>query len=295
MKNLFMRAVYAIVEKLKHTGGIRMKLKAAFSPCYRLFCRILWYRGTLYLYHVELPVTLKCSLKCAKCGFLMPYFQNPVDYPAKDLLLYMDKLFDCVDTIQIFRILGGEPFLYRDLEAVIRKALSSDKVKTVDIVTNGTIVPNDKILSAMKNPRLTVQISDYGKYSRKKEELKAACDKAGVKCVIRGSKEKTWIDPGGLEYRGRTVKQMKKQMRHCGNICRNFHNGKLYYCPRASFGTKLGIPDAERDYVDFTKGLNREELRKEIFELNQRKYLIACNYCSEGTKEAVEIPVAEQM
>ena len=205
MKNMIMKIIYFLAEKFKHMGKVRMKIKSFFSPCYRFVCRVLWRGGYLYLYHVELPVTLKCSLKCKKCGFMMPYFEHPIDYDVNDLLMYMDRLFDCVDAIQIFRILGGEPFLYRDLEPVIRKALSCPKVRTVDIVTNGTIVPDGKIMEAMKDPKLTVQISDYGKYSRKKVELKDACDRAGVKCVLRSSKEKTWVDPGGLEYRGKNA------------------------------------------------------------------------------------------
>lgn len=251
--------------------------------------------GYLYLYHVEMPVTLRCSLKCKKCSFMMPYFTEPVDYDIDRLLEYMDKLFNCVDAVQIFRILGGEPFLYRNLAPIIEKALACPKVRTVDIVTNGTIVPDKRLLQLMRNPKLTVQISDYGEFSRKKSEIKSLCDKEGVRCVIRGSKEKTWVDEGDLEYRGRTKKELKRQMRHCGNICRSFHNGRLYFCPRASFGTKLGIPDVGEDYVDFTGSQDRKALRKKIFELNQKSYLAACNYCNEGTKLCVPIPVAEQM
>lgn len=76
----------------------------------------------------------------------MPYFDYPRDYDVADLLKYMDRLFDCVDTIQIFRILGGEPFIYKDLDPIIRKAIDCSKVRTVDVVTNewnlGTIRHN---------------------------------------------------------------------------------------------------------------------------------------------------------
>ena len=288
--------VYFFAERFKHLGKVREKVKAMMGPCYRFVCRVLWKgKGYLYLYHVELPVTLKCSLKCKKCVFMMPYFEHPIDYDVEKLLGYMDKLFDCVDAIQIFRILGGEPFLYPALDKIIDKALASSKVKSVDIVTNGTILPKSELFEHMKNPRLTVQISDYGIYSRKKKELKQACDTAGVRCVLRDEKEKNWFDTGGLEYRNRTAKELKRQMRHCGEICRNFLDGRLYFCPRASFGAKLGIPDPARDYVDFTVDKSRKQFRKEIYELNQRKILSACNYCNQGTKDYVPIPVAEQM
>lgn len=295
MKGGITNIVYYFAEKFKHAGKIREKLKAFFGPCYRLICRILWRGGILYLYHVELPVTLKCSLRCKKCCFMMPRFEHPIDYEIDKLLGYMNALFDCVDIIQIFRILGGEPFLYPDLDKIIDKALSCSKVKTVDIVTNGTIVPKPELLAHMKNPRLTVQISDYGEYSRQKMALKKACDAAGVRCILRDEKEKNWFDAGGLEFRGRTKKELQKQLRRCANICRSFHNGRLYFCPRSSFGTKLGMPDPASEFVDFTGDKTREELRREIYKLNQSKYLSACNYCNEGTNLFKPIPVAEQL
>lgn len=121
----------------------------------------------------------------------MPYFRNPIDFPAEDLLKYMDRLFSAVDSIQIFRILGGEPFLYRDLEAIITKALNSPKVKTVEIVTNGTIMPPGNLTETLKNPKLKIQISHYGKYSRHAEEIKTFCDDAGIQCVVRKPEGKT--------------------------------------------------------------------------------------------------------
>lgn len=296
MKTGLTNIVYFFAEKFKHLGKIREKVKAALRPFYMFVCWLLWKsKRYLYLYHVELPVTLRCSLRCKKCVFMMPYFEKPTDYDVDDLLLYMDRLFDCVDAIQIFRILGGEPFLYPELGKIVDKALASDKVKTVEVITNGTILPRRELLDKMTNPKLTVQISDYGRYSTHKTELKQACDEIGVQCILRDEEEKNWFDSGGLEFRGRTEKELKKQMRHCGNICRNFLNGRLYYCPRAAFGTKLGIPDPENEYVDFTAEKTREQLRNELYNLNRRRSLTACNYCNEGTNLYVPIPVAEQM
>ena len=226
---------------------------------------------------------------------MMPRFKHPVDFPVNDLLKYMDKLFDAVDTIQIFRILGGEPFLYKDISAIIKRVLDEPKVKTSDIVTNGIIIPDPEILSMLKDTKVTIQISYYGKYSRNADKIKALCDEAGVKCVIRYPDKKTWHDAGDLHFRGRSEKELTAQMKRCGNICRNFQNGKLYFCPRASFGTKLGVPDNPNNFVDLTEDTDRNTLRRQIFELNQRKFIDACNFCDEGTDKCVPVPVAEQL
>lgn len=203
-----MKLIYFLAEKGKLIGINRSKLKAMLYPAYRFFCYVVYTMGGggLYLYHVEMPITQRCNLRCKHCIFMMPYFKHPVDYPVEDLLRYMDKLFEAVDTIQIFRILGGETFLYKDLNPLIEKALASPKVKTVEVVTNGTIIPPQGTIELMKNPRLILQISHYGKYSRNAEQIKALCDDAGVKCVVRYPENKTWSYFGDLHFRGRSDK-----------------------------------------------------------------------------------------
>ena len=185
--------------------------------------------------------------------------------------------------------------MYKNLAPVIQKAVDSKCCKTVEIVSNGTIVPSEEILDTMKNSKVTLQISDYGSLSRNRDELKAVCEKNGIKCVIRGADEKNWFDAGDLHFRGRSKKEIRKQFRHCGEVCRNYLDGKLYYCQRAAFGTKLEIPDREEEYVDLTKDFDRKKIREQIHKLNQRRWLTACNYCNVGTKEYVPIPVAEQV
>ncbi len=296
LKEKLLSIIYFLAEKGKHSGVKRVALRARLFPFYQFFCKIL-YRvfGYLYLYHVELPVTQKCNLRCKHCVFMMPYFEKPVEFSVEDNLKYMRKLFDTVDAIQIFRILGGEPFLYKNLKPIIQEALQCSKVRTVEIVTNGTLVPPKELHEVLKNPKLKIQISDYGELSRNRDAIKELCDKEGINCVIRGSNEKNWFDPGDLHFRGRNKKELRKQFKHCGEICRNLHDGKLYFCPRAAFGTKLGIPDVEADFVDFVNIDDRKKLRNAVYKLNQRKSLLACNYCDEGTKDYLPIPVAEQL
>lgn len=297
MRTELLKIIYPWAEKLKVAAKPRAWLKASFFyPCYLLICRLLWHRGYLYLHHVELPVTLRCSLRCKNCSSMIPHFSHPADYKIQDLLQYMDRLFDSVDRIQIFRILGGEPFLYPDLDLVIEKALSCPKIRSIDIVTNGTVLPSRDILSKYKNdPRLAIYISDYGTYSTQKQKIIDLCDEVGMRYILKTSKEKIWLDYGDLKCRERNNPSLIKQMRHCRMLCRSFLDGRLYFCPRASFGTKLGIPDYPAEYVDFKKESDKKTLRRQIFELNQRSWLTACNYCDSGTKLCISIPAAEQI
>lgn len=294
MKKILLNIIYHFAEKGKMIGKNREKLKAFLCPIYLWICRLMWKFDFLYLYHVEIPITTRCTLKCKKCCFLIPYLPFKKDYDINMVLNSMDALFDCVDRIQVFRILGGETFLYKDIDKIITKAKEAKCVSTIDIVTNGTIVPSNEIFKIMSDSRITLQISDYGELSSKKEIIKEKCDEYGVKCVIRSEENKTWFDAGGVEKRGRTKKELIKQKKKCGTICRNLNEGKLYFCPRQSFGTKIGVPEIYGEYVDVFGG-DREENRKKIFSLNQKKFLSTCDYCDEGTDSYVVIPVAEQI
>ena len=66
------------------------------------------------------------------------------------------------------RVLGGEPFLNKDLDKIINKLLKSNKIQRIEVVTNGTIIPNNKeLLNILSNSRVNISISKYpySKYS----------------------------------------------------------------------------------------------------------------------------------
>ncbi len=93
----------------------------------------------------------------------------------------------------------------------------------------------------MKNPRLIFQISHYGKYSRRAEEIKAICDKAGVKCVVRYPQDKTWSYFGDLHFRGRTEKELRRQLRHCASkYLPEFPRREIVLLPEGFFRQQVG-------------------------------------------------------
>ena len=77
-------------------------------------------------------------------------------------------------------------------------------------------------------------------------------------------------------------------------MCRNIQDGRLYYCPRASFGSFLGISGRNNDSVDLLNG-SIEDIRKSIFLLNQKRMIVACDFCNMGTDDMEFIDVAKQI
>lgn len=75
--------------------------------------------GKLTFNRIRYVVSECCSLKCRNCTYLMQYYQHPQDI---DLVVYkasFDLLVKHVHSVAELRILGGEPFMKRDMGKLI--------------------------------------------------------------------------------------------------------------------------------------------------------------------------------
>ncbi len=266
---------------------------------YGLYLWLTWAAYKLFnkliLYRTEITITQRCTLKCEKCANLIPLFEKPETYDVETVKNEMKGLFDSVDKIVLLRILGGEPFIHKNIAEIVTCAANSQKVGKVEIVTNGTILPSDEVLKSFSNKKVIIVISDYAELSRHKNDIVKKCEELRVNCRICYNKlGDKWLDAGGLHKRDKTKKQLKKQLLSCAMMCRNVQNGRLYYCPRASFGSFLGVEGQENDSVDLLSK-DVKEKRKRIFELNQKRLITACNYCDMGTKAMKQIEIARQI
>lgn len=129
----------------------------------------------IFLKRLELDITSKCSLKCKKCSNMMQYYENPCDIEKDIILRDYERMLDLVEWIDELLIIGGEPFVYKDLAQLIndigKNINTSKKIGMMLIVTNGTIVPHNSVLEAIKKNNVFVLISNYGKMSRNIESL----------------------------------------------------------------------------------------------------------------------------
>lgn len=255
--------------------------------------KILNYNFRHYEY-LEIPITTKCSLRCKGCSNLIPCYKNPDDVNIKKLLKSIDIFLECINNIVFVRVLGGEPFVSKNLIQVIDKLLDSNKIQRIEIVTNGTIVPRDKkVLNILANKRIIVCISKYPNV--KLEKLICVLEKYNIKYKIDDMK--FWMDYGNLDKRNKSVSELKTQYRKCNHVCKSLLNGQLHLCPRSSHGTDLGIiKDNDDDYVDLLDKTNSiDEKKNLIINLFKKKYIMACDYCDFATNKSKKIKVAEQL
>lgn len=247
-----------------------------------------------YYEYLEIPITTACTLKCKNCSNLMPYYKKPCHMNMDQIEKSLNIFLTCIQNIVYIRILGGEPLLNQNIIRLINILLNSGKVQRVEIVTNGTIVPRNKeLIRLLKNPKIIVSISDYKIVNNKK--LQDFLKKNNIKFEV--NKIKYWMDYGNMNYRGKTIKELKKQFRKCSSVCKSLINGQVHLCPRSSHGTDLNIiKDNQDDYVNLQdENVSIDEMKLKLRTLLKKDYIKACNFCDYGTKKCKKIPVAVQM
>ena len=80
--------------------------------------------GALNIKNLDVQVTERCSLKCAHCSNLMQFYEKPVNEDLTLLFSALDRFMECVDKIYEFRVLGGDPFMNKEMHKVVDKLVS---------------------------------------------------------------------------------------------------------------------------------------------------------------------------
>lgn len=238
------------------------------------------HQGELNFHRVQFVVTEKCSLKCRDCMHLMQYYQKPMDVDLEKACLSFDRLLNVVDNISELRILGGEPFIHKELYKLIDRYAPSKKIGSITIYSNGTVMPNERNFHALKNSKVTVNISNYIHNEKRIRVLEERLKEQGILFFVR--RYDSWQDCGDLSNRGYSQEKKEELFLNCFERgCYTFYQSQLHRCPRSVHAINLGaMPDVKRDYVDFAQlNVSDSELVKQLYSLRSKTWIEACNYC----------------
>ena len=111
----------------------------------------------LHLKSIDAVVTEGCSLKCVDCSNLMQYYQKPKSSEFNLLIESTDKILSSVDKVLEWRVLGGEPFIYKQLPEYLDHLSSHAKIGSIIVYTNGTILPSLELTKSLKNSKTIVR------------------------------------------------------------------------------------------------------------------------------------------
>jgi len=279
---------------LQQKGGMARLLPVSL---YRLVClvRALLDFGReskcFIMPYLELCITARCSLRCTKCANLMQYYRKPRDFDAGQLVASIERLLGCVDFVDCFRILGGEPLLHRELAGIVRYCTGQDRLGQVQVVTNGTIIPNEELLSALQHDKASVYISDYGKVTPDLLRLQELFDQRGIANFTTSNY--IWDDMGEVHRRDYSPQWVRNVYGNCTDICKTLLDAVVYVCPRSAHGEKLGLfPSNAQDHVDlFAEPVH--VVRRRLRELYGLEYVEACYHCN-AVEDRVKITAGEQ-
>lgn len=240
---------------------------------------------------VHMAVTTNCTLNCKNCNMFIPYhkdhktsFHENIDNLKKSV----DDFFNNIDKVFKFVLLGGEPFLYKDLEILIDyiKMNYSDRIDSLEFFTNGSVIPNDNLLEKINKYNITLNISDYTSSVNYTSKLDLFLEKIkSFNIRYRISSNMNWVD-FLLPYSNFKIEKekIKEHMLNCSPAFKGLNDSKFYYCHIVWSAVKAGIiEEKSSDHIDLSKKLSEKDrfnLLKYFFGLPDEHYISLCEKCA---------------
>ena len=275
------------IEQLKECGY--KKDKTFFIIEEFLSVYYVYKNEQVYFSSISFLPSTACNLDCRYCLNFNPFAKQFYVREWEDLVKDVDLFFSCVDRIMLFHISGGEPMIYKhtaDLALYIDKNYGN-RIDTLRMVTNGTIVPKDEMLEKLSKCRLEITVDDYReavpRFTEQFDRLICKLKEYQIPYYI--NKVDSWIDlgPEKTDYSGRTEECLEEHRENCSQSWQELRDGKLYSCNYASYATVAGIAgeqDLEEVY-DLTKFIPKK--KKELVEFRlgytTKGYTNFCKKC----------------
>lgn len=224
--------------------------------------------------------TTRCNLRCKGCSSLLPLFEHPqdidVDHIKRDGRLFFSGIDECIRLT-----VGGEPFFYPQLQELLEYLLEEPKLLSIMMITNGMMLPKPELVPLLQNPKVFIEISDYG---RLEQMSKAIAFFEKNKINFKVLTEQVWTDMGGVECRNRTPEELRFVYMNCdqGRVIKGMHNGKFHSCARSARMLTLGVYESKKDYFELLEEDSPEVIRAKLMDMYYSDSADSCNYCDLG-------------
>lgn len=272
-----------------------------FLPIY-----ILYAHRKCFLEYINHPVNWKCTLKCKKCASCMPYLKRDNDSLAK-LNQETDWLFEKVDFVQQYVLIGGEAFLAQDLLLGQMKYLFNnynDRFGEIMFISNATVLPKEEILDFMEKnrDRITLYVSYYSNVPGWQEKF----ERFEKKFLERELSFQTIINENWMNFGfddnitlDLAPEELTIYFDLCGQYCRRYQDGKLAYCADAYDAQMAFYPeiDQESETLDLRKpDITKTDIVEMFLGYQEKGYIEMCRHCNGwGNRNKNTVPVAEQL
>lgn len=245
-------------------------------------------KNELNIPQIEFCLTTQCSLKCKDCCALMPAFNQKghIKMSVEEFKNTLEQLLENVNSIRKLIILGGEPLLRSELPELLEYAAEKDKVIHIAIVSNGTMLPSEKLIKVLKKyNKINFYMSNYNgnpdiEPILKYEQIKALLKQNGLKYQMMESWE--WFKELGFASDKLCESARRRNYETCHRTkCLQTLDRKIDICSKAFSGRNLGLINT-KDFIDLDKTAN---LRQDLIDFYQKDMVDACEYCLISTEK----------
>lgn len=251
----------------------------------------LRWKNRCVLSKIDTVITTNCSLRCYNCNMFISDMQCHDDVTLDELKRNFDIFFSNVDYVYEYTLLGGEPFLHKQLAEILIYLNDEygEKIGKINLISNGTIIPKQDILDIMKKNRVMVNISDYTgclNYSEKLKDVENAFKDNDIEYYTIPNN--VWKDVMYPKYEYH-ASNPKEHMRLCGHGTHSVDGGRIYWCDPAFAAERfLGFESKDDDSLDLER--NKQEntkydaniniMRYILGDVNERGYMSLCERCA---------------
>jgi len=243
--------------------------------------------GKIDIPQIEFTLTTKCTLRCKHCCNFIPDIK-PDEHSITsfdEFKIQVDNLLKAVNSVKNFLLIGGEPLLVKDLHRFLDYAASKKKIKRIWIITNGTLLMKDELISVIKKYRnkVIISISNYSKNEELKNKLrhKEILEQINIANLEYDYKQDyCWMYTSPINSK-KLREYSPSYFSTCNNHCVAVFSGKIYICPRAGVFDikKIYTPESE-EVIDLNIENNPKILKKKLVTFYSKDYFSACNYCT---------------
>lgn len=228
----------------------------------------------IILPQVEMHIMDACNLNCRGCTHFAPIFV--MDEP--DIKVRLDDVSNFSKKfghIIRFVILGGEPFLNKNIGIYVKEIRKILPNTMIEIVTNGLLLPgvSDEVLKVIKTNDVRISISEYAPTHKKIDEIMEKLDRNAILYEIRGfDKKQKFNIPLSL-----TADSIHKKL--CiSDGCITIRDGKMARCPTLmyirDFNKKFGTNFPDGGIIDMSDEISGTDLLKKF-----KERVPLCDYC----------------
>jgi len=235
----------------------------------------LRWKSRCVLSKIDTVITSRCTLKCKNCNMFIGHIPVQHDIDLDRLKINFDIFFESVDYVYEYTLLGGEPFLHKNIAEIISYLGNKygEKIGQINLISNGTIIPDDEVIAVLRNFHVTVHISDYTNsvnYKEKLEKVQKKFFENGIEYYVIPNN--TWKD---VIYprEGYQTDNPRHHMLLCGHSTHSVADGRLYWCDPA-FAAEYFMGFASKEDDSFDMAANKRKYSKYEATLNIMKYLL---------------------